>query len=95
MAAGFHPEPTHRSPPSKVRVTSEPQLLPEPQSASSPWAFHQAILLQNRSRSHMVAASRFVPSDGQSALGRKAQCCRVVLIRVETLPALTYTLSHL
>lgn len=93
VPAGINPEPAHWP----QQGTSEPQLLPEPQSASSPWVFHQAILLQNRSRSHTVAVSQFVLSDGQSALGRKAECCGLLclLFRNTTSHLINHPRSHL
>lgn len=77
VSMGIDPKPNEAG-------TCHPRALPAPRSASSPWVFHQATLLQNRSRSRMVAVSQFVPSDGQSALGGKAERCRAVLFRLET-----------
>lgn len=77
VSMGIDPKPNEAG-------TCHPRALPAPRSASSPWVFHQATLLQNRSRSRMVAVSQFVPSDGQSALGGKAEHCRAVLFRLET-----------
>lgn len=77
VPVGINLEPVH-CPSRAITRHSKASFLPEPRSAFSPEVFHQATLPQNRNRFQMVAVSQFVLSGGQSALRRKAECCRFV-----------------